>query len=211
MTRRPYLYDLLTLLLWLSTIPLWYAALFPFIPSGFTSVIHAFPLFLFVSWGKIMIPMYRLWLHGLYGLYGPHCPLSPERPLNLITHSLVPVTIIDMILDNNILSQRIVEHRSYMYYCNHSSVPFQIKEHIWTFMCLSTYSPRKCSKLRLQSCFNLISADFFVIKETIVIKLDFNELALWLCFVSDMHRLLAVPLWLGVPFPGSSGAILSVT
>ena len=27
-------------------------------------------------WGKIIIPMYRLWLHGLYGLYGPRCPLS---------------------------------------------------------------------------------------------------------------------------------------
>ena len=38
-------------------------------------------------WGKIMIPMYRLRLRGLYELYGPHCPLSPERPLNLITHS----------------------------------------------------------------------------------------------------------------------------
>ena len=38
-------------------------------------------------WGKIMIPMYRLWLDDLYGLYGPRCPLSPERPLNLITHS----------------------------------------------------------------------------------------------------------------------------
>ena len=36
-------------------------------------------------WGKIMIPMYRLWL---YGLYGPQCPMSPERLLNLITHSL---------------------------------------------------------------------------------------------------------------------------
>ena len=32
--------------------------------------------------------MYRLRLHGLYGLYGPHCLLSPERPLNLITHPL---------------------------------------------------------------------------------------------------------------------------
>ena len=32
-----------------------------------------------------MIPMYRLQLHGLYG---PGCPLSPERPLNSITHSL---------------------------------------------------------------------------------------------------------------------------
>ena len=41
-------------------------------------------------WGKIMIPMYRLWLHSLYGLYGPRYPLSPERPLNLITHSLTP-------------------------------------------------------------------------------------------------------------------------
>ena len=39
-------------------------------------------------WGKIMIPMYRRWLHGLYGLHGPRCPLSPERPLNWITHSL---------------------------------------------------------------------------------------------------------------------------
>ena len=39
-------------------------------------------------WGKIMIPMYRLWLHGLYGLYGPCCPMSAERLLNLITHSL---------------------------------------------------------------------------------------------------------------------------
>ena len=38
-------------------------------------------------WGKIMIPIYRLWLHGLYGLYGPRCPLSPKRPFNLITHS----------------------------------------------------------------------------------------------------------------------------
>ena len=32
-----------------------------------------------------MIPMYSLWLDGLYG---PRCPLSPERQLNLITHSL---------------------------------------------------------------------------------------------------------------------------
>ena len=38
-------------------------------------------------WGKIMIPMNRLWLHGLYGLYGPHCPLSPKRLLNRLTHS----------------------------------------------------------------------------------------------------------------------------
>ena len=30
-------------------------------------------------WGKIIIPMYRLWLHDLYGLYGPRCPLSPKK------------------------------------------------------------------------------------------------------------------------------------
>ena len=30
-------------------------------------------------WGKIMIPMYRLWLHGLYGLHGPHCLLNWYR------------------------------------------------------------------------------------------------------------------------------------
>ena len=49
-------------------------------------------------WGNIMIPMYRLWLHGLYGLYGARCPLSPERPLNLITHSLVLCVVWGMIL-----------------------------------------------------------------------------------------------------------------
>ena len=36
-------------------------------------------------WGKIIIPMYRLWLHGLYGLYVPRCPLSPKRLINLIS------------------------------------------------------------------------------------------------------------------------------
>ena len=41
-------------------------------------------------WGKIIIPVYRLWLHGLYGLYGPWCPLSPKRPINLISLSLMP-------------------------------------------------------------------------------------------------------------------------
>ena len=30
-------------------------------------------------WGKIMIPMYRLWLHGLYGLHGPYCLLNWYR------------------------------------------------------------------------------------------------------------------------------------
>ena len=43
-------------------------------------------------WGKIIIPLYRLWLNGLYGLYGPWCPLSSKRPINLISLSLSLVT-----------------------------------------------------------------------------------------------------------------------
>ena len=39
-------------------------------------------------WGKIIIPMYRLWLNGLYELYGPRCPLFSKRPINLISLSL---------------------------------------------------------------------------------------------------------------------------
>ena len=39
-------------------------------------------------WGKIIIPMYKLWLNGLYGLYGPRCPLFSKRPINLISLSL---------------------------------------------------------------------------------------------------------------------------
>ena len=38
-------------------------------------------------WGKIMIPMYRLWLHNVYELYGPQCQMSQKGLLNLITHS----------------------------------------------------------------------------------------------------------------------------
>ena len=41
-----------------------------------------------VMWGKIIIPMYRLWLNGLYELYGPRCPLFSKRPINLISLSL---------------------------------------------------------------------------------------------------------------------------
>ena len=37
-------------------------------------------------WGKIIIPMYRLWLSGLYG---PRCPLSPKRLINFISLSLL--------------------------------------------------------------------------------------------------------------------------
>ena len=54
-------------------------------------------------WGKIIIPMYRLWLNGLYGLYGPRCPLFSKRPINLISLSLscdyiVPIIICLLVL-----------------------------------------------------------------------------------------------------------------
>ena len=42
-------------------------------------------------WWKVMIPMYKLWLHGLYRLYRPWCPMSSKRLLNLITHSLTTI------------------------------------------------------------------------------------------------------------------------
>ena len=41
----------------------------------------------------VMIPICRLWLHGLYGLNGPRCPLSSKRSLNLITHSSRPTCV----------------------------------------------------------------------------------------------------------------------
>ena len=46
-------------------------------------------------WGKIIIPMYRLWLNGLYELYGPRCPLFSKRPINLISLSLSPGIVIN--------------------------------------------------------------------------------------------------------------------
>ena len=57
-------------------------------------------------WGKITIPMYRLWLLGLYGLYGPRCPLSPERPLNLITHSLPSVRLAHWFIYDGLMPTR---------------------------------------------------------------------------------------------------------
>ena len=37
-------------------------------------------------WGKIMIPVHRLWLHGLYGLHGPNVR-CPKKAIKL-SHSL---------------------------------------------------------------------------------------------------------------------------
>ena len=69
-------------------------------------------------WGKIMILMYRLRLHGIYGLYGPRCPLSPERPLNLITHSLTfyqSEFIYGYFFFAMLLSER--QYNYFLYYC----------------------------------------------------------------------------------------------
>ena len=47
-------------------------------------------------WGKIIIPMYRLWLHGLYGLYGPLLSCVPKKAdkLNLsLSHSQVRIVV----------------------------------------------------------------------------------------------------------------------
>ena len=52
------------------------------------SLLGGLQSFFFFLWGKIIIPMYRLWLNGLYGLYGPRCPLFSKRPINLISLSL---------------------------------------------------------------------------------------------------------------------------
>ena len=41
-------------------------------------------------WGKIIIPMYRLQLHGVYILHGPHCLLSEKKAVTL-NHSLTHV------------------------------------------------------------------------------------------------------------------------
>ena len=59
-------------------------------PNFFVFLIHSFFLKSIVTcrlsmWREIMIPMYRLWLHGLYRLHRPWCPLSPKRPSR--THS----------------------------------------------------------------------------------------------------------------------------
>ena len=37
-----------------------------------------------------MIPMYRLWLHGLYGLHGTQMSADPKKVVKL-NHSLTPV------------------------------------------------------------------------------------------------------------------------
>ena len=93
-------------------------------------------------WGKIMIPVYGLWLHGLYGLYRPRSPLSPERPLNLSTHSLVPPDLQSHIIAASRLFQNIINlwkpiHLPYPYCCTA----------LMQCMSVSTFSPRIWSGL----------------------------------------------------------------
>ena len=64
-------------------------------------------------WGKIMIPMYRLWLHGLYGLYGlavPRKAIEFTRSLaRSLTHSLnnLETTEITLFTDTSSHNQHI--------------------------------------------------------------------------------------------------------
>ena len=44
-------------------------------------------------WVKIMIPMYRLWLHGLYGLLGPRDGVSNHRRLDCLFQPFVQAQI----------------------------------------------------------------------------------------------------------------------
>ena len=56
----------------------------------FFSVSLLWPVdFVLSVWAKIMIPVYRLWLHGLYGLHGPSYLLSEKGCWNY-THWSVP-------------------------------------------------------------------------------------------------------------------------
>ena len=45
------------------------------------------------GWSSPSVRLYRLWLNGLYGLYGPRCPLFSKRPINLISLSLVRLSV----------------------------------------------------------------------------------------------------------------------
>ena len=45
-------------------------------------------------WEKLIIPVYRLWLHGLYGLYGTWCPLSEKGKRNQSLTHYLPYTVI---------------------------------------------------------------------------------------------------------------------
>ena len=69
-------------------------------------------------WGKIIIPMYRLWLNGLYGLYGPRCPPSSKRPINLISLSLSGPQWVNMISHNIWLVQVLPGKRETNCYLN---------------------------------------------------------------------------------------------
>ena len=42
---------------------------------------------------KILLFQVAFLILGLYGLHGPRCLLSPKRPLNLITHSLIRMAL----------------------------------------------------------------------------------------------------------------------
>ena len=98
-------------------------------------------------WGKIIIPMYRLWLNSLYGLYGPRCPLFSKRPIDLISLSL-PYSVVSLISARvPLISTRISAHcqailllhyYSHKYYMfGHKSLP----EPVLVYCQLDTQEP----------------------------------------------------------------------
>ena len=61
--------------------------------------------------------MYRLWLYSLYRLYGPRCPLSPKRPINLISFSVIEIRNIRLLhVENCLWFKNICTSSSHFYW-----------------------------------------------------------------------------------------------
>ena len=111
-------------------------------------------------WGKIIIPIYKLWLHGLYGLYGPRCPLSPKRSINLIYPPLSPIVEIDghhfnlkMSYQHRIVSMHSIKPNiTYLF----TSIGYHILEIMvvkpYQPFCYCIWSMRMYSKWSINSC-----------------------------------------------------------
>ena len=82
----------------------------------------------------MMIPMYRLWWHGLYGR---GCLLSPERPLNLITHLSATHPLIKSVLCYKQNFTNIVKlcNQTGMIYLAYTIVVWpQAKQWLWVYV-----------------------------------------------------------------------------
>ena len=87
--------------------------------------------------GKIIIPVYKLWLHGLYGLYRTRCPLSPKKTLNLIIHTLVSLFWLFWV---NLMSTMVViGNQTYVHY-----LAFSTFQELCTLLILNRTDLRGC-------------------------------------------------------------------